>query len=88
MAPPTDVYLAAVERGRALFDELAVIRADQPAHRSIEDSYWIEEDELRRGKPEIFGRVLANFGIAFDSVEYVDAVPKVDGKGESPIYTY
>ncbi len=36
----------------SLFDELAVIRADRPVHRSIEDSYWIEEDQLSRGKPD------------------------------------
>ncbi|KAK0507588.1 hypothetical protein JMJ35_010111 [Cladonia borealis] len=87
MAPPTDVYLAAVERGRALFNELAVIRADRPVHRSIEDSYFIEEDKLTRGKPDTFGRTLANSGIAFNAVEYVEAVPKVDGKGGYAIYT-
>ena len=87
MAPPTDVYIAAVERGRALFNELAVVRADQPVDRSIEESYWIEEDQLRRGKPAILGRTLAKFGIAFDAVEYVSAIPKVDGKDDSAIYT-
>ena len=87
MAPPTDVYLAAVEKGRALFNELAVIRADRPVHRSIEDSYFIEEDKLTRGKPDILESTLANFGIAFNAVEYVEAVPKVDGKDGYAIYT-
>ena len=29
----------------------------------------------------------ANFGIAFDAVEYVSAIPKVDDKDDSAIYT-
>ena len=71
-----------------LIEDIEVFdRADRPVHRSIEDSYWIEEDQLSRGKPDILWRTLANFGIAFDAVQYVSAIPKVDDKGDSAIYT-
>ena len=62
-------------------------RADRPVHRSIEDSYWIEGYQLSRGKPDILGRTLANFGIAFAAGEYVSAIPKVDYKGDSALHT-
>ena len=50
------VYIGAVERGGTVFNELAVMGADRPVHPSIEDSYWIEEDQLSRSKPDILGR--------------------------------
>lgn len=51
--------------------------AADPAFPSLDSSYLLEEDTLRRNVPEEMTAALAQFGIGFDHVGYVAAVPRV-----------
>ena len=74
-------YLAACDKGRSLVDKLNSSEATNPAFPSLDSSYLLEENKLRRHVPQEMTDALAQFGI----VEYVEAVPVVM-KGADPIY--
>ena len=53
--------------------------------QSLEHTYRLEEDELRRNTPTEVKNALARFGIGFGYVEFVSAVPTALEK-EEPIF--
>ena len=62
------------------------VQADKPAMQSLEHTYRLEEDELRRNTPKEVKDALAKFGIGFGYVEFVSAVPSAL-REEDAIYT-
>lgn len=76
MAPSTE-YLAACDKGHFLFDALNSPEAANPAYPSLDSSYSLEENKLRRNVPIEMTAALTQFGFGFEDVEYVSAAPRV-----------
>lgn len=67
--PSTTEYLAAFDKGQSLVDALNSPEAANLAFRSLDFSYLLEEDRLRRNVPIKMTAALAQFGIEFDHAE-------------------
>lgn len=83
-APSTE-YLAACDKGRSLVEVLNSPEAANPAYPSLDSSYSLEENKLRRYIPKEIITTLTQFDIRFKDVEYYSATPRVI-KDEDVIY--